>query len=150
MDEPTTVEMLTTLILPAGLSFFAFLLRFSIRREKFALVTFFLDALATTIVGVLVAMLVDDYDYPTKFKWGIVTLGALMGPELLSGVFRISTIFSRSPITLTLRVVRVIRGKPMTTEEAEQLAEWEKEFINSLERDRRERERGRRDRDGDV
>lgn len=133
MGEPLPLlEVLASFFLPASLGLFAFLIRFSVKRERVAVISFILDALAAVFVGVLVAMTVEDYDLPERLKWAVVTVGALLGPELLSGVFHISTMFSRSPVTLTLRVLRVIKGSPMSSKELVEMAEWEKEFIQEI------------------
>lgn len=132
MGEPVDLEIFISFLLPASLGLFAFLIRFSVKRERVAIISFILDAISAIFVGILVAMAVEDYDFPDRLKWAIVTVGALLGPELLSGVLQISTMFSRSPVTLTLRVLRVVKGKPMSAEELGEMATWEKEFQREI------------------
>tara|TARA_B100000929_G_scaffold220881_1_gene177392 strand:+ start:5719 stop:6168 length:450 start_codon:yes stop_codon:yes gene_type:complete len=132
MGEPVDLEFFLSFLLPASLGLFAFLIRFSVKREKVAVISFILDAISAIFVGILVAMAVEDYDFPDRLKWAIVTVGALLGPELLSGVLQISTMFSRSPVTLTLRVLRVVKGKPMTADELKEMATWEKDFQREI------------------
>lgn len=135
MDEIVDVNFFIELIFPATLGLFAFLIRFSVKQRKMRIGPFILDALSAVFIGLLVAFSVDGYVIPEKLKWAIVTLGSLLGPEILSGFFHISSMFSRSPVTFTLRIVRIIRGKPMTSKEIKEMVEWEKEFINEIKRD---------------
>lgn len=141
MGREIDAEFLSSLALPAALALIAFFIRFTIKRQKIVIATFFLDIIAAVFVGVLVALGVEEYTIPQGLKWSLVTLGAMLGPELLGGLFQVTAMFSRSPVTLFVRIIRAIKGDPLDPEEFKVMSEWERDFIAELERERKNRER---------
>tara|TARA_B100000929_G_C15466691_1_gene406424 strand:- start:370 stop:810 length:441 start_codon:yes stop_codon:yes gene_type:complete len=133
MGTELDAAFVSSLTLPAVVAFIAFLIRFSIKREKIVALTFFLDTVAAIFVGILVAISLSDYDIPEGLKWGAVTLGAMMGPELLAGILHVAAMFSRSPVTFVVRIIRVVMGNPLTPQELKEMVRWEKDFINEID-----------------
>lgn len=139
MGSELDMETLESLALPALLALIAFFIRFSIKRERVNVTSFFLDLLAAIFIGVIVAVGIDAYKVPEGLGWGVVALSSMLGPELLAGLFQVAAMFSRSPVTLFVRLIRAVKGDPLDAEEFESMAAWEKEFIDNLEREKRRR-----------
>lgn len=119
---------LASVLFPSFVAFLAFLVRYSVRREFVGLLTFILDVFATLFVGVMVSFLIADYDMGTGTKWFVIALSAIVGPDLIAGVVQTGMMFSRTPVTLTLRIVRILTGKPLSKGEVKDMTEWELEL----------------------
>lgn len=141
MGTEIDVEFLSSLVLPATLAFFAFILRFSIRKEKIVAITFVVDIIAAIFVGVLASVIIEPYNISDGFKWLAVTVAAMAGPELLAGVLHTSAMFSRSPVTFVIRILRIIKGKPLTKEELVEMTKWERDFIKDIDNENENKKR---------
>lgn len=120
-EEITLVEI----VLPIFVAFIAFLARFAVSRNWVDTLTFFLDIFAALFAGLLASLVIEDFELAERTKWFIVAVVAMLGPDLLSGIIHMGSLFSSSPVTITLKVVRVIMRKPLTKEEVDEMMEWE-------------------------
>jgi predicted anti-sigma-YlaC factor YlaD len=123
---------------PAVLALLAFFLRLLACRRVFSLIGFIVDLISTMIVGFVTSFAADHEALSNKIRWAIVFVSALIGPEMIAGVLQIAAIFSRSPVTFILRIVRAVSGNPFSKEELEQMMDWERTLmreVNSRPRD---------------
>lgn len=113
------------LALPALIGFSGFLVRFSVKRRWSGFFVFFLDIIAAVVIGTLASFVVGDFELSEKTEWFIIAVSAMIGPDILAGIMHTGHMFSHSPVTFVLRIVRVITHKPLTPQELKELAEWE-------------------------
>lgn len=117
---------------PAVLAFAAFIIRLSTQRRRFRFWAFVLDLATTIFVGFIAAFAVEIEVLSKKVRWVMVFFSALIGPELIAGVLQLAAIFSRSPVTFVMRIVRAIGGTPVQQEELTQMMEWERTLMEEI------------------
>lgn len=139
MGTELNTDFLLSLALPATLAFFAFILRFSIKKEKIAALTFFVDVIAAMFVGILAAVIISPYEISEGFKWVAVTIAAMSGPEMLAGILHVAAMFSKSPVTFVIRILRIIKGNPLTKDELAEMTKWERDFIKEIDEENKKR-----------
>lgn len=117
---------------PAFLALLAVLIRLLLHRRSTTFLGFLIDLLSTVLVGYVAGFAADHPNVSEKARIAVVFISSLVGPELIAGFLQIMAIFSRSPVTFILRIVRAISGTPFTNEELRQMMDWERTMMEDI------------------
>lgn len=126
---------ISSITLPVVVTFIAFLVRLSSKRQYYGLLFLLLDIVVVVFTGIMIFFLVHDYDLSRGTRWFIVAIGSIVGPDIVTGILQTGSMFSRAPVTFTLRIYRTIINKPLTSEEIKELMQWEKEMRRNNDKD---------------
>lgn len=119
---------ITPLVLPVSVALIAFIVRLTVKRDYTGVFSFLLDVIAAVFVGVMISFLIQEYEISKGTKWFIIAISAITGPDIIAGILQTGVMFSRTPVTFTLRVIRILTNNPLTAKEVEDMTEWENEI----------------------
>lgn len=128
MEELTRGIDLAPFVFPASVALIAFFVRLTVKRAYAGIISFILDVISVIFVGVMVSFLLESYELSKGTKWFIIAITAITGPDILAGILQTGIMFSRNPVTFTLRVLRIITNNPLTAKEVRDMTEWENEL----------------------